>query len=127
MTVNWSSESTRWSYMVNVWEGVHNSTPYDTTQVAGPDTSTSNPDPASITTVTNDALVIVQMTGLLATEADAATISGYTSVHDDSFDGSAAFCCLSKEVATAGAENPPASVWASTSGAHLITDALRPA
>ena len=111
-----------------VLSGVDADTPLDqTTTTAGPTTST-NPNPASITTVTVDAWVLA-MAGSAVSDAAPGTISGYTnhiqSNRNETNDLSTAGATF--ENPTADAEDP--AEWSSWgSGAwYAITAALKPA
>lgn len=119
--------------MIQVWRGVDTGTPIDATATLANGNS-GDPDCASITTVTNGALVIA--IGLVDDDDAAGTItapSGYTNLSDHDVgagDGTtgATVMMSSKEVATAGAEDPGAYVV--TGGDDFwraVTIALRPA
>lgn len=115
------------AYGCYVLHGVDTSTPQDTAATTN-QTAGTNPDCPSITTVTNNALVLA-IAGSDAFDATPGTVSGYsnqyTTVGDDGQDITIAGATFEK--VTAGAENPPAwGTWAS--GTYLaVTIALRPA
>lgn len=123
VTVSWPSGTPRPYASCKVWRGVHGTTPYDATATTA--TGSSNIDPASITTVTNNAVVVVSAAGN-KTPATASTISsGFTSAIDQDAVVRGLVECY-KLKATAGAENPAAYTWA-TDNSAAITYALRPA
>jgi hypothetical protein len=116
------------AYGAWVISGVDLSTPQDqTATTAGPTTST-NPNGASITTVTDNAWVLT-MAGSVVNDGTPGTISGYTNQKNANATDTSPFTTsgMTKLVAAHGAEDPGAySSW--SSGAwYAITMALRPA
>ncbi len=111
-----------------VYSGVDTVTAEDVTATtAGPTTST-NPDPASITTVTANAFVLA-MAGSAVFDSSPGTIIGYTdqitSTRNETNDLTAAFARV--DAGAVDAEDPGAwDTWAS-GGWYAITAALRPA
>lgn len=123
VTVSWPSGTPRPYASCVVYRGVNVTTAYDATatQVTS---GGANPDPASITTATNNAMVVAHVAGN-KTPATASTISsGYTSVSDQDATERAFVQCRILKV-TAGAENPGAYTWAVDNSAS-VTTALRP-
>ena len=114
------------SWMCATYSGVDTTTAQDATATtAGPTTST-NPNPASITTVTDNAFVIVGA-GSTVSDASVGTIDGYTdhlnANRNETNDLSAAFARI--DAGPLGAENPGAwSAWSEGTW-YAITAALR--
>lgn len=114
------------AYVVYVVRGVNASTQIDATSVITNGSST-NPDSPSITTATNNALVI-SAAGSVVNDATITAPSGYSTVLSnnatDNNPYTAAAAYLTK--ATAGAENPASFTNWSTGAWKAITVALRP-
>lgn len=115
------------AYACYVIRGADPDSPFDATATtAGPTTST-NPDPPSITTVTNNALVIA-MSGSQVTDATPGTIASYhatiSGTANDSNDITVGGAMRIK--ASFGTEDPGAwSTWSSGAN-YSITVAIRP-
>jgi hypothetical protein len=118
--------------ILQVWRGLDTTTPIDATPTTA-NSGTGMPDGPSYTTVTNGALVIV--IGFLDDDNDAGNItapSGYSNLldHDNSGNADNATTMIaSKELASAGAEDPAAftSSTPATDAWYAVTFALRPA
>jgi hypothetical protein len=115
------------AYAAFILRGANTSSLFDqTTTTAGPTTST-NPDAPAITTQTNGAWVL-DLAGSQVVDTSPGSVTGYSNANtasgNDSNDISIAGA--TKEVATAGTENPAAwSAW--SSGAWFaVTVALKP-
>lgn len=115
-------DADRLTVSVTVWRGVDQTTPYDATQVG----TISSLDPPSITTVTDNAVVLTHLVGNDTPPSSVTFPSGYSIAVD--INPSLQQHTGYKTVATAGAENPGAYVWASgPENYRVITHALRPA
>lgn len=115
------------NYVIQVWRGVDTANPIDVTSTNSSGTS-GDPDSPSITTTTNGALVF--SFGLLDDDdvVGSPTLSGYTNVsaQDTQFGAAGSSVMVaSKEVATAGAEDPPAWVTTGDDAWKAVTVALR--
>ena len=116
------------AYIAYVLRGVDVTNVPDTTAIRNNASASSNPDPASITTVTDGAWVFA-FASINIADATPGALSGYTgqaiATQADTFNVSVTG--MYKEVASAGAEDPPAytgwlgSTWACN------TVAIRPA
>jgi hypothetical protein len=113
--------------VVQVWRGIDTTTPQDTTRTTATKTNSSVPDPPSITTISNDALVVI------ASGAGApgpyTEPSGYSNVSKVGGSSSNALVA-SKIKATPGSENP--GVWSGADDESFlscasVTMAFRPA
>ena len=111
-----------------VLRGVDTTTFSDQTPTTAGETTSTNPDPASIVTQTNGAFVFV--VAMMITTKDTAITApsgytGYSRVGDDTNDHTLASAY--KEIATAGTENPAS--WTNWNSGlwHSITFAVRPA
>ena len=105
-----------------VWRGVDNTTPYDATEVTA-----VGLDPASITTVTDGAIVNAIMGGNDATLSTTVTKpTGYTDDVVLATNINRRMHTSHKEVASFGAENPATYTWPSSANSQCVTDALRP-
>lgn len=107
---------------------IDTSTPSDQTPTTAGESSGANPDPAAITTQTDEAWVFACACSTVY-DTSPGTISGYSNHYsaaaDDTRDTS--ICVGTKEVATAGSEDPDAfSSWSSGFW-YTITVAIRPA
>lgn len=121
-----ASEST--VTIVMVFRGVDQTVPLDTTSGSASSTN-SVPDPASITTATNNALAVV----LASSKSGTTAVTGPTGYSTPVVRGQtgptiSGYACY-KTVATAGAENPSAftGITSATGAAYSSTIALRPA
>lgn len=107
--------------------GVDTTTPEDATSTTNSGAST-NPDPASITTVTDGAWVLA-FAGMRLVDASVTVPSGYTNhattTANDTNPQTAAVATILKS--TAGAENPPNWTNWSTGDWCAVTVAVRPA
>lgn len=114
--------------VVYVLRGFDLGTPADATATTSTATNTSRPNPAAITTVTNDAWVIILSAGTSTGTWTAP--SGYTNAATRN-GTTVSVMVASKLVATAGSENPGS--WSTTAdnqtfySAASVTFALRPA
>lgn len=113
------------------YRGVDATTPHDAATTTAAGANTGQADPPSITTVTNNALVIAVGAGSSGSGPTLGAPSGY---NGDSLHGAAntnAWCGIaSKEVASAGAENPgifSVSPDSNFNSWEAATIALRPA
>lgn len=116
------------SYGCYVFRGVDTTTAQDATATTAGNTISTNPNCASITTATNNALVLA-LAGSGVYDASPGTVSGYSNQYNtqasDTYSMTVAGATFEK--ATAGAENPDAwSSWASGFW-YAVTVALRPA
>lgn len=110
--------------------GADTSTPEDATSTTAGQTTSTNPDSPSITTVTNGALVI----SAFATSANDSTVtapSGYTDQVDDNENNagdstSVTVGAASKIIASAGAENPASWTNVSNGSWFAASVAVRP-
>lgn len=125
VTFDWGATSVETHIVCCVFRGVDTTTPFDVTQT-GPTSGGSNPDPASITTSTDDAWVIALAAANRAPTPAVTISTGYTSAFSQVPDDRA-FVITRKEVATAGADNPSAWTWTVLDNHTTVTDALRPA
>lgn len=110
-----------------VLRGVDTSTPIDATTTTASATST-NPDPASITTVTNGAWVLACAASLVA-DTSVTAPSGYsnqTDIDSNALTADVTIGVASKEITTAGAENPASWTTWSSAAWKTATVALRP-
>lgn len=123
-----------WGFAVHVWRSEDETTPIDVTTVTATATGNSFADPAAITTVTNNAVVVAVGAGAFANTS----ATGYTSPTNlNNFIGAAVqdnnstvIGIASAVVATAGSFNPAAFTGSTTSsGASwgAVTLAIRPA
>lgn len=115
------------AYCSTVLRGVDTSVVLDQTTVQATGNST-NPNPGSITTVTNGALVVAAA-GSVVNETSIIAVSGYGNFaeatgNDTGNDFSTAICSLVK--ASLGAEDPAAFTSWSTGNWRAITVAIRP-
>jgi hypothetical protein len=107
------------------WDDVDTTTPFDTTRT-GPTNGSSNPDPASITTVTPNAVVLGVIAGNRSPTPSVTLSSGFSTVYSQVPDARA-FVIESIVKATPGAVNPSALTWTPIDNHTTVTDALRPA
>jgi hypothetical protein len=107
-----------------VWRGVNPGTPFDVTQT-GPTSGASNPDPASIATATDGAVVLAIVAANRTPTPSVTISSGYTLAFSQVPDNRA-FVIAYKTVGTAGADDPAAYAWATLDNSTTVTDALRP-
>jgi len=115
------------AYGCYVFRGVDGTTPQDATATTATGIST-NPNPASITTVTDAAWVLAFGNGNV-NDATPGTISGYSNQYNTTANDTEPITVAGAtlEKATAGAENPAAwSSWADSEW-YTVTVALRPA
>lgn len=131
VTVN-SGSGTNFVAGAVVYRNVNTASPFDATTTTATNT-TSNPDPASITTVTNNALVVVMAANAATGDTSrwATTPSGGNQLGVVShYTGGSTLSPLAIAHlwrATAGAYNPPAlSATSSNNGSTAVTVALRP-
>jgi hypothetical protein len=117
--------------VLQVWRDVDTGTPIDATPTTASNT-TGMPDAPSYTTVTDGALVFA--IGFLDDDNDAANVtvpSGYSNLlaHDNTAQApdNATSMIASKELASAGAEDPAAFGGLGTDNWYAVTFALRPA
>jgi hypothetical protein len=116
-------------YLASVWRGVDATTALDAAATTSGPTTSTNPDCASITTVTPGAIVIA-FSGSRIDDSTPGTISGYSNHYQKNQTESPyplTAAMATKEIAAAGTENPGA--W-DTWGSGLwfaITIAIRPA
>ncbi len=106
------------------WRGVDNATPYDVaapTEVQG----SQNPDPAAITPVTANSLIVLYVAGNLPGGTPSTVSSGYTPVFDTDADAKS-LVIATKELAVAAVEDPAAFTW-NVGNSTARTEALRPA
>jgi hypothetical protein len=119
-----TSSSTRMTAVSKVYRGVDNTTPYDAAAVVS--YGNNHPDPASITTVTDGAVVQCDVTGNLPTATPSGTQSAGFIVEISQIPDARAFFDCVKVKAVAGAENPAAYSWP-VDNSTAVTHALRPA
>ena len=116
------------SYVSYVLRGVDTSTALDATATTAGETTSTNPDAPSITTVTNGAWVIA-CAGSRINDASITAPSGYSNqvsaTNTDAF--SLSVSAATKEVTTAGAENPASFTTWSSAAWFAISNAIRPA
>lgn len=115
-------------YGCYVLRGIDTTTALDVTATTAGLTTSTNPNPALITSVTDDAMICV-FAGSEVNDATPGTVSGYsnqiTATNSGVFNWTIAGATLIKT--TAGAENPPAwSSWGNGAW-YAITAAFRPA
>ena len=112
-----------------VFRGVDLTTPFDATDATVTSTSTAIPNPAQITTATDDAVAVV-MASSNSGDTTVTSPSGYSTAIAVTIGDSTSYACY-KSVPTAGAENPAAFTnITNPSGADIYactTLALRPA
>lgn len=125
VTLTWGSSLDN-SLVCGVFRGVNLVTPFDATQT-GPTNGTSNPDPAAITTVTDNAWVLVVAAANRPGGLSTPTISdfyttGFTQVPDER-----GLVVTYRERAVAAAGDPTAWAWTPLDHHTTVTDALRPA
>lgn len=118
----------------HMWTGVDTTTPEDATTTTAGNINSSIPDPPSITTVTDNAIVIAGGAGTFSATRDTAVTqpAGYSNQLNDGANDTNAITVVmaSKLVASHGAENPGAwSSWtdAVTESWNAVTIAVRPA
>lgn len=104
-----------------VWRGVDQTTPYDVAEQ-----TVNTQDPASITTVTDGALVTVNMNGNRVPAGAATVSSGYTETVNTAATIQKSWVNCYKEIPSFGADNPGAYTWG-PANVTTVTDALRPA
>jgi hypothetical protein len=137
VTISNSQDWARNVVAVIVWRNVNSTTPFDATRTTATFTNTGRPDPPSITTVTNNAVVFVlgmAAGALFSPLSDLTAPSGMSNFYEIltgvNTNNQAAFGMASILRATAGAYNPPTFGGGSTSSsasAIAVTIALRPA
>ncbi len=116
--------------IVQVWSGVDTANPIDATRTTDSGIDDGMPDAPSYTTITDDALVFA--VGGLANIAEASVTvpSGYSNLSaQETSDGAPSDCTgmiASKQLATAGAENPAVFGGSGDDSWESVTFALRP-
>jgi hypothetical protein len=126
VTLDWGATSVITHAVAVGLSGVDTTTPFDVTQT-GPTNGGSNPDPASITPVTDGAWVLAIVAGNRVGGTSTPTIStGYSTAFTQAPD-ERALVITYKELATAAADNPSAWTWTPIDNHTTVTDALRPA
>jgi len=111
---------------VFVWRGVDQDNPLDATPTTATGTNSINFDPPSITTVTDNAIVVL-IGGMSFTGSAFTPPGGYETLFGRLGEPSIVVCTKTKSVA--GVENPPAGSWATDSTLDswaAVTMALRP-
>jgi len=116
------------AYCCWVLSGIDTTTPEDATATTTGPTTSTNPDPASITTVTNNAWVI-PCAGGTVNDTTPGTISGYAEQLDRARNETNPFTATGStfEKASFGAEDPGAWSSMASSTWYAITAAFRPA
>jgi len=129
ITFNESSSGEQTAGVIQVWRGVHQTTPIDATPTTATGT-TGMPNPPSYNTVTDGALVII--IGFLDDDNVASAVaapSGYTNLlAKNSVTSNSTVMIASKEKSPSGTEDP--AVFTATGGDDnwaAVTFALRPA
>lgn len=109
-----------------VFRGVDTTTPFDVA-FTGPTNGTNNPDPASITPVTNGAWVLVAVGANRPGGLPTPTISTGYSTATTQVPDERGMIITYKALNPAAADNPAAWTWATVDHHTTVTDALRPA
>ena len=130
VSVTAGAASRRMATVIQTWSGVDTTTALDVTSTTATGAS-GDPDPASITTVTDNAVVIAIGAWDDDTFTDAAAPSGYGDLIEQETTGAAAnqgatVAMASKLVTSFGAENPGAFSGSGDDEWAAVTMALRP-
>lgn len=116
-----------WQAIFCTFDGVDTTVTFDVAATTYATTDTTSPDPASITTVTDGALVCVVGASVGGTVSNITPPSGYTE-RVEQISSAEYLYVACKEVATAGAEDPGTLGGYDTTTDHaFVTVALRPA